>query len=593
MRRPIGERSCAGPVAMAAAALVLLAAGCKPFSGPLPGDPVPSSYFIQHLQGEGTFPVNLDLGTATRDVYLTFVNPNLYLSWGSLKVTGSAAGKALVGSGPVASGPVASIVSRPPTERRAPTPEVITTFNQDPFGSRGRSAPSLRVLERPPAAPLFDTSGDTGSFYDYASDAGAIDATCRAVVGPIDTGGGVMRTLYVWVEDDCWIGTPNPSNPKPTHVTSTMVTALADTFLKAGSFDDIHDWVTAMLGAEWGPHGYANLIDPTGEITIFLCDIDADESTTGGVVGYFYSRDNFIRSIYEPFSNERVMFTIDAVMYANGDPGDTDGDGSPWDPTDFWPEEIFSTLAHEFQHMIHFYQRGVVRDSMTAGDTWINEMASQVVEDLLSDKMGVIGPRGVDGSDGTAGAPGNSEGRLPLFNGYNDISLSDWGGSGSLPSYSVTYAFGAWLARNYGGAALLDRLMRCTRTGPASIEDIVSQETGRTESFSRLLQRWSAAQLLSDVTDAPPGYRYNTGQFVTSTVGGYDYSLGSINLFNYYEAPVPVRGRVRRHLPAPVDVERAVRSGRPGHRRHGLDAGNARRPDRDRRGEVGQAASRP
>ncbi|MCX7030821.1 MAG: peptidase M30, partial [Spirochaetes bacterium] len=211
-----------------------------------------------------------------------------------------------------------------------------------------------------------------------------------------------------------------------------------------------------------------------------------------------------------------------------------------WEYTDYWPEEMYSTLAHEFQHMIHFYQRAVLRDAMADDDTWINEMASQVVEDLLADKMAVIGPRGVEGTIGTAGSPGNTEGRLPMFNKYNDVSLSHWiysPPSESLKCYSITYAFGAWLARNYGGAELLNRLMQCELTGPASIEDIVSQDTGRTESFSRILQRWSAAQLLSDVTDAPPGYQYNTGGFVQSSVGSNDYALGSINLFNYSPAP--------------------------------------------------------
>ena len=140
--------------------------------------------------------------------------------------------------------------------------------------------------------------------------------------------------------------------------------------------------------------------------------------------------------------------------------------------------------------------------------------------------------------------PDNSEGRLPLFNYKNDISLEDWGGSGDLESYSITYAFGAWLARNYGGAMLLNRLMRCLSTGRASIVDIVSQASGTAEYFSRLMQRWSAAQVLSNVTDAPPGYRYNSGTFFDSAVGTATYRLGSINLFNYSTTPTVYSGAV-------------------------------------------------
>jgi len=515
-------------------ALVLLAAGCKPFSGPLPGDPTPAPYFIQHLSGEGAFPLDIDLGDETRDVYLTFVNPDLGTSSGVITVSGSAASEAPDAGAPV--GRDASVGAS--VTRRAPTPEVITEFNQNPFGARGRPSPSLRLFERPPGPPLRDEADvTTATFYDFRPPYTfiSVPSTCRGVVTK-DVPGGIPRTLNIWVENDCWAATPDPGNPKTFSVTPGMVTAIEEQFLQAGSFNDIYDWVTGMLGPEWGAHQYTDLIDPNDEITIWLCDIEDDDVPAGSfVVGYFWSKDNFVKAPgvdYYEYSHERVMFTIDAVMYAN-DSDAIPGDPPGWHATDYWPEEIHSTLAHEFQHMIHFYQRAVLRDAMVGGDTWINEMASQVVEDLLADKMDVIGPRGVTGTDGTGGAPNNVEGRLPLFNYLNDISLEDWGGSGDLPSYSITYAFGAWLARNYGGAMLLNRLMQTTSTGRASIEDIVSQATGKAEYFPRLLQRWSAAQLLSNVTDAPPGYRYNVGAFFDSTVGAASYKLGSINLFNY------------------------------------------------------------
>jgi hypothetical protein len=512
-------------------ALVLLVAGCKPFSGPLPGDPTPEPYFIQHLSGEGTFPLGLDLGAETRDVYLTFVNPNLFSASGII-------GVGVVDEVPSAGAPLAKAAPTSSVSRRAPTPEAITTYNQNPFGGRERGAPSLRRLEEavPPQLDI-ENSNLGGTFYNI--DLTPVLATCRKIVPDVAIAGSGTRTLNIWVADDCWDATAPLW--RTYRITQAMVNALADTFLLAGgnTFDDIYDWVTDMLGPEWGPTGFADLIPANDEITILLCDIENDDSENGGVVGYFWSKDNYTTA-YETYSSERVMFTIDAVMYANGDiPGLAN-----WQPTDYWPEEIYSTLAHEFQHMIHFYQRGVLRDAMSGGDTWINEMASQVVEDLLADKMNVIGPRGVDGTDGSAGAAGNTEGRLPWFNAYNDVSLADWGGTDVYASYSITYAFGAWLARNYGGAMLMNRLMQCTTTGRTSIEDIVSQATGKAEYFPRLMQRWSAAQLLSDATDAPPGYQYNTGTFFDSTVSTATYRLGSINLFNYSPAPKRYTGAV-------------------------------------------------
>jgi hypothetical protein len=516
-------------VAPIIAALAMIAAGCDPFSGPLPGNPAPSPYFIQHLEGEGSYPLEIDLGSASRNVYLTFANPALSAASGHVTVTGSAAGEE-----PAVAAAARRAIPSSSGRGRAPTPAHITEFNQDPFSRHGKGAPSLSFFERPPAAPLFDTVGssDGGTFYNM--DLTSVPAMCRKVVEDVSVNGGA-RTLNIWVADDCWeVGGSNLPL-----VTQSMVDALAGWFLKAGAFNDIYDWVAGMLGPEWGPHGYSNLIPANNEITILLCNIE-NNAGPGGYIGYYWSKDNFVKGtnpLYlDYYSSERIMFTVDAVTYATGD----DPNPLNWQADDYWPEEIYATLAHEFQHMIHFYQRGVLRDAMVGGDTWINEMASQVVEDLVSDKLGVMGPRGVDGTDYSDGNAVNGNGRLPLFNANNGVSLTRWIDTTDddlLYCYSITYAFGAWLARNYGGAMLLNRLMQCQLTGPASIENIVSQVTGSVESFDRLLQRWSVAQLLSNVTDAPGGYRYNTGTYVESTVNGNAYRLGSINLYKYSPTP--------------------------------------------------------
>ena len=209
-----------------------------------------------------------------------------------------------------------------------------------------------------------------------------------------------------------------------------------------------------MLGPEWGQHGYVDLIPPNDEITIFLCDIEDDNSPDGGIVGYFWAKDNFTQVPTSPLS-ERAGH----VHHRRGDVRErlrSIGDLG-LESTDYWPEEIYSTLAHEFQHMIHFYQREVLRDAMRTATPGSTRWPRRWSRTCSSDKMEVIGPRGVDGVDGTDGTARrttNTEGRLPLFNAYNDISLRRLGRLGdALKSYSITYAFGAWLARNYGGAS--------------------------------------------------------------------------------------------------------------------------------------------
>jgi len=303
-----------------------------------------------------------------------------------------------------------------------------------------------------------------------------------------------------------------------------MVNALADTFLKTNSSDnDIYDWVTNIYGEEWSSDAqikYNDLIGENDEITILLTDIDGDDSPTGGVIGYFWAKDN-IKSSTISGSNERVMFYADAVMFANGE--------GTWDIDDFWPKEMVSTLAHEFQHMIHFYQKTVLLDAST--DTWINEMLSETTEDLIATKIQHSGPRGVEYTDGSAGNTGNQNGRYPLFNTNNTLSLTAW--NNNLADYSKVNAFGTFLTRNYGGAKVLHDIMH----NNLEHEDAIEAATGK--SFNTLLREWGISVLLSDRVDTTSNqYSYNTNDFTVSEKEKSIYKMGAINFFNYDPQPI-------------------------------------------------------
>ena len=495
---------------------------CKPFDYPWFKPAENPGVFIQHLSTTGEFAYKLDLGLGAKSVLFTFTNSSELREAPALPTVNGAVVGGESRTGIVPPFPDNKAVHRAEVLGR------IAEFNRDAFtllpgGKKGFLQQNLV----PPPPPNPDDVGNSDTFWDpNASQVFvSVPAHCQKVVSLIDIG-DATRTLNIWVADDCWYST---GSGKAYYMNETMVAALADKFLETGSFNDIYDWTTALIGSEWGAHPYPTLlIPPNDEITILLCDIEGDNQPDGGVVGYFWAKDNFVRVLGDPileYSQGRIMFYIDAVMYAHPD--------GTWDASDYWPEEVYSTLAHEFQHMINFYQKQIVFDAQAGTEVWINEMCSQIVEDLLAAKLQVIGPRGVEGTDGTAGAAGNEQGRLPWFNYYDYVSLTDWGGSGPLPSYSSTYAFGAYLARNYGGAALLRDIVRCPEFDSASVVNAVSAFTGRQESLQKLLERWSAAIVLSDLTGAPTGYRFNIGFFFASSIGGADYDLGSIDFFNY------------------------------------------------------------
>ena len=452
----------------------------------------------------------LDLGDASAEVYLVATNTALNsadpeverLDPGPAGAEGRRAPPRPPSSGP--------------TEERA----WITEFNNNaPLGGRSAGGSGrLRAQSRRAVA-----EGDRFTFTDRRSGVLIpVPATARSVV----TDGAA--TAAFWVADRDW--GPDCRGAGPC-VTGEMVDAMADRFFRPGAGNDIHDWVTAIYGEPWGPHRYSDLIPPeaAGEIHVLLFDIKEDGAPRPGecrIVGYFWAAHNYLQTAV---SAERLVFFMDSAYFAIAD-------GPTWDVTDRRPSVVISTLAHEFQHMIHFYQKRVLRRA--ASETWLNEMASEVAEDLVADKMMVSGPRGVASDDPTAGEPGNRRGRLPYYNLFNDRQVTKW--DSVIADYAVNYALGAYLARTYGGAELFRKIVQSDRSGVDAIEAALGA-LGHDVSFGQVLADWAVATLLSDNTAAPRLYRYNPGTWSTSHSGGEQFRLGSINLHHYrYEPPAIV-----------------------------------------------------
>ena len=419
--------------------------------------------------------------------------------------------------------------SRPATGEVSPRLQWITAFNNFYDGPpvwEGSADPaqSQAVGARPAVAV-----GDRVSFFDLFDEI-LVPATVRTVVTDGST------SVALWVADREW---QDSCASRGDCVTQQMVNAVAQRFLRPGSSNDIYDWVSTIFGDPWGPHDVPVLIPPEagGEIHIFLFDIENDGYPTGPrIVGYFSRLHNLLRQHDHPLlqhSLERLAFFLDSPWLATAE-------GDSWEVTDRRPSGIIGTLAHEFQHMIHYYQKPVVRGAIS--ETWLNEQASEVAEDLIADKLMIDGPRAVAYDAPGTGEPENRSGRLPGYNLYNDIQVSGW--DGYLANYSINYALGAYLARNYGGAALFSDIVQSDRHGVGAIEEAVRNQ-GHDESFLELLVNWGAANLLSDNTGAPAPYQYNTGSWRTSHTGGTEFRLGSINLYNYVYAP----GRLARPGP--------------------------------------------
>ena len=465
----------------------------------------------------------LDLGAASAEVYVIATNTAYYDLQPEVRRLDQleAVAKGLLDELPAEYEPA----PRPATSPSLGEREWITEFNNNP----PLPVPSARSGRRAhvQAQPDPVAEGDRFDFHDQDEDGNLvpIPATARKVV----TDGA--RTAAFWVADADWGAGCSGAGPC---VTQEMVNAMADRFLRPGSGNDIHDWVTAIYGEPWGPHTLDFLIPASAarEIHVVLYDIEGDGAPGPGecrAVGYFWGRHNFLRDPDDPgpqLTAERLAFFMDSVWFAIPD-------GPTWEITDRRPNDAIGTLAHEFQHMIHFYQKPVLRD--TGSETWLNEMASEVAEDLIADKMMVRGPRGVAHDDPTAGAPGNRSGRLPYYNLFNDQPVTVW--NGKIADYAGKYAFGAYLARTYGGAELFSRIVQSDQAGFVAVKAAL-EALGHDVPFGQLLADWAVATLLSDDTAAAAPYRYNPGTWTTSHTGGVQYRLGSINLYHYrYDPP--------------------------------------------------------
>lgn len=123
-------------------------------------------------------------------------------------------------------------------------------------------------------------------------------------------------------------------------------------------------------------------------------------------------------------------------------------------------EECTSALTHEFQHMLRYICDEIVKGVKTPD--WYDEMLSQLAEDIFSGYLNLK-------TESTAIS------KLELFKMFTNFGVTYWNNDDPVnnqASYSVNYAFGAYLLRNYGGAGLLAALT--SHDTPGTGKDVIN-----------------------------------------------------------------------------------------------------------------------
>jgi len=195
----------------------------------------------------------------------------------------------------------------------------------------------------------------------------------------------------------------------------------------------------AFFGSEWSPG-----VDGEVPVHIFMGDVP-------GVAGYF-SASNEYSNLAEPYSNEREMFFINLRAIS---PGSDYFDG---------------VLAHEFQHMIHWYED---RNE----DTWVNEGMSE-----LATFLNGYGPSSFIGA----------------FTATPDTQLTGWASSpgAAAANYGGSFMFMAYFLQRYG-EEMTQAVVAHPENGIAGFNAVLA-EHGYAEQFNDVFTDFLVANYVQD-----------------------------------------------------------------------------------------------
>jgi hypothetical protein len=218
---------------------------------------------------------------------------------------------------------------------------------------------------------------------------------------------------------------------------------------------------------------------PIGDFTILILDIqdDYDPAIIGStyVSGYFDSRNEYSGSSY---SNARHMIYMDSYP---GQPGTT---------------TFYGTLAHEFQHFIHFGKD-------PSEERWVEE--------------------GLSGLAVFVCGYGHRQSHVTAFAETPGTSLTYW--QDNLANYGATYLFMLYLAEHYGGATSTKNIVANTGRGIDGINNALWQ-SGYAVTVNDIFKNWVIANYLNNSSIYGGIYGY------TDSFYGISRAPGNIQITN-------------------------------------------------------------
>ena len=232
---------------------------------------------------------------------------------------------------------------------------------------------------------------------------------------------------------------------------------MANLRISAADFED-HVYPTdhRAFGQEWNPG-----IDRDPHITILNANLP-------GVGGYYSAEDLYPRAV-NMYSNQRKMLYVNIDSYPLGTP------------------DYASTIAHELQHMIHWYQHE--RD-----DTWINEGSSVLAQ--------VINGYTADGQDSAYAASPRTQ--VDFFC-YGPPECRD---SDAYAYYGSAFQWMYYFYQHYGGDRAMRALLADKGLSGMTLFDDVLARLGSRDRSRDMFGKFAIANLVDDPTLAGGIYGY-------------------------------------------------------------------------------------
>jgi hypothetical protein len=251
-----------------------------------------------------------------------------------------------------------------------------------------------------------------------------------------------------------------------------------------------------LIGKPWGTRNGSYYIPSDQPLDITLVNFDKN-GKAGGVLGYFWGINNVLNNEIPASWEEKGHSNEALVVFVDTETLYKDANGTLYG---------ISTIAHEFTHAVHFYQRYVLMND--GFDTFLNEMSAIMMEDIIAKK--------IDNEFNDA------KFRYIDWHKESDYryDFADWSLGGDR-NYDVAGSFGAYLLRQHGVEFYKtlfktrgDSSANCGESNtPACrlrslkiLDKAIKTYNG--EGLKRALSRWGASIAMFPSNASPNGFGY-------------------------------------------------------------------------------------